>query len=271
MKLPLLGFRGLTGWIGFTLPILIQPGASAQSPFNGTWKVDLSESQSSRTPDVYELHAGIYRCSTCDPPVEVKADGRDYPFTGDPCYDTISVSVLNDRTVLETEKRNGKTVGTSRMTVAADGHSATMEWTESCNANGDVVSGKDLLTRVTSGSSGSHAISGSWVISKRVNRSENALVITTKIEGDTFSFLDPAGQGYTAKLDGTEAPIHGDLSGTTVSVKRVAQNVIEETDKRSGITKTINRFEISPDGKVMTVTITDVATGSSRKYVLHKQ
>ncbi len=36
---------------------------------------------------------------------------------------------------------------------------------------------------------------------KRVNRSENALVVTLKLEDDTFSFADPAGQSYAARLE----------------------------------------------------------------------
>jgi hypothetical protein len=83
---------------------------------------------------------------------------------------------------------------------------------------------------VAKGPNGAHAISGSWLISKRLNRSENALLVTLKLEGNTFSFADPAGQGYAAKLDGTEAPIAGDLSHTMVSVKRIDENTVEETD-----------------------------------------
>lgn len=66
------------------------------------------------------------------------------------------------------------------------------------------------------------------------NRSENALVVSLKLVGNAFSFADPAGQSYTAKLDGTETPFKGDLSGTMVSVKRIDENTIEETDNAMG-------------------------------------
>ena len=243
----------------------------SQSPFNGVWKVDLAESQSSTKTYAYLLQDNTYRCTTCDPPLSIRADGRDQKIAGEPCYDTVSLRVVDAWTTLETDKRNGETVGTSRMTVSSDGSSATFEWTESCNANGDVVSGKDILSRITKGPRGSHAVSGSWRLSKRVNRSQNALVVTLKLEGDTFSFADPAGQGYAARLDGTETPFKGSLSNTTVSVKRIDENTIEESDKQDGKVVEVTRFTLSADGKTMTVSVEDKVKGGIRQFVCHKQ
>jgi hypothetical protein len=245
--------------------------AMAQSPFEGVWKVDLAESESSTKIYAYLLQDSAYRCTTCDPPLDVTADGRDHKITGVACYDTVSLKVVDDWTTLETDERNGKTVGTSRMTVSSDGNSATFGCTESCNANGDVVSGKDILSRVSNGPGGSHAVSGSWRISKRVDRSENALVVTLKLEGDTFSFADPAGQGYTARLDGTETPFNGRVSNTMVSVKRIGENTIEESDKQDGKVIEVTRFTLSADGKTMTVSIEDKVKGGTRQLVCHKQ
>jgi hypothetical protein len=118
-----------------------------------------------------------YRCTTCDPPLDIKVDGRDQKVSGEACYDTVSFKAVDNWTTVETDKRSGKTVGTSKMTVSSDGNSATVDWTESCNAKGDVVSGRLILNRVAKGPRGSHAVSGSWQIVKRLNRSENALVI----------------------------------------------------------------------------------------------
>ncbi|SPF34195.1 conserved exported hypothetical protein [Candidatus Sulfotelmatobacter kueseliae] len=245
--------------------------AVAQSPFDGVWKAEPTEIDTPRAPEVYLLQDGAYRCPTCDPPLDVRADGRDQKVTGEPCYDTVGLQVVDDRTTLETDKRSGKTVGTSKMTVSSDGNSATIDWKESCNVNGDVVSETFILSRVAKGPRGSHAVSGSWQIVKRVNMSENAMVATLKLEGDTFSFVDPAGMSYAAKLDGTETPIKGDLSQTTVSVKRIGENTIEETDKRDGKVVEVIRFTPSPDGKTMTISIEDKVKGGTRQFVAHKQ
>jgi len=251
--------------------MLVQAMAMAQSPFEGVWKVDLAESESSTKIYAYLLQDGTYRCTTCDPPLDIRADGQDHKITGVACYDTVSLKVVDDWTTLETDKRSGKTVGTSRMTVSSDRNSATFEWTESCNANGDVVSGEDILGRVSKGPGGSHAVSGSWQILKRVDRSENALVVTLKLEGDTFSFADPAGQGYTARLDGTETPFKGSLSNTMVSVKRIGENTIVESDKQDGKVVEVTRFTLSTDGETMTVSMEDKVKGGTRQFVCHKQ
>jgi hypothetical protein len=115
--------------------MLVQAIAMAQSPFEGVWKVDLAESESSTKLYAYLLQDSTYRCTTCDPPLDIRADGQDHKITGVACYDTVSLQVVDDWTTLETDKRSGKTVGTSRMTVSSDGNSATFEWTESCNDN----------------------------------------------------------------------------------------------------------------------------------------
>lgn len=250
---------------------LVSFQASAQSVFDGTWKIDLNESAPSTTHSDYLLQDGIYRCTTCDPPLEIRADGKDHKITGEACYDTVSLKVVDAQTTEETDKKNGKTVGTTRMAVSPDGDTATVEWTESCNAHGDVVAGKDIMARVSQAPRGAHAISGSWRITKRLNRSENALVVTLKLEADTFSFADPSGQGYTARLDGTETPFKGDLSNTMVSVRRIDEHTIEETDKRGGRIVEVTRFTVSADGRTMTVSMEDKSSGTTRQFVCHKQ
>ena len=108
-------------------------------------------------------------------------------------------------------------------------------------------------------------------ISKRVNRSQNALAVTLKLEGDTFSFADPAGQRYAARLDGTETPFKGSLCNTVVSVKRIDENTIEESDKRDGKVVDVTRFTLSADGKTMTVFMEDKVKGGTRQFVCHRQ
>lgn len=242
----------------------------AQSPFDGTWRVVPGSEQFPTKPDVYLLQGGTYHCPTCDPPLEIQADGEDHRIAA-PCYDTVSVKMVDDRTIQETDKRNGKTVGTSRMEVSSDGKTATLEYTESCNAKGDVITGKNLLSRVAKGQRGSHAISGSWRTTKNLSMSENALVVTMKLEGDMFSFSDPTEQSYTAKLDGTDTPIKGDLSNTVVSVRRIEKNTVEQTNKSDGKIVEINRMTVSANGKTMTWSGGDKAKGTAWQFMAEKQ
>jgi len=259
----LLRFRS---WVLYLVPAL----AIAQSPFDGVWRYVPGSDRFPTRPDAYLLQDGTYHCPTCDPPLEVPADGQDHKIAAS-CYDTVSVKVVDDRTIQEVDKRSGKTVGTSRMTVAADGQTAIIDWTEMCNTKGDLVTAKKSMERVAKGPAGAHAVSGSWRILKYLDMSENALSITLKLEGNTFYFTDPAGYSFAAKLDGTDAPFKGDLENIMVSVKRIDQNTIEETDKRDGkVVRTI-RFTVRPDGKTMISSGGDRAKGTAWEFAAEKQ
>jgi hypothetical protein len=81
----------------------------------------------------------------------------------------------------------------------------------------------------------------------------------------------PTGQSYTAKLDGTEAPYKGDPGTTSVSVKRTDKNSFEETDKRDGKVIGIAKNTVSPDGKTLTVAVTDTLHGTTSQFEAKKQ
>jgi hypothetical protein len=72
-------------------------------------------------------------------------------------------------------------------------------------------------------------------------------------------------------LDGTETPVKGDLSNTMVSVKRIGENTIEETDKHDGKVVEVTCFTPSADGKTMTISIENKVKGTIRQFVAHKQ
>jgi len=249
------------------LPLL----ASAQSPFDGTWKVDMNKVDFPKKPDVYVLQNGMYQCKTCVPPIDVKANGEDQKITGHPYYDTIAIKVVNDHEIEETDKKNGKVVATSKTTVSPDGKTLMFEFTDSSNTNGAPVTGKGEAMRVAAGPAGSNAISGSWRTKKIENLSDNAITWTYKVDGDTLTMSNPTGQGYTAKLDGTDAPYKGDPGTTSVSVRKLPKDAIEETDKRDGKVIVIYRMTVAPDGKTMTIAITDKLRGTSSQFVAEKQ
>ncbi len=258
-------------WLGFLMWLMLPAAVIAQSPFDGTWKLDPDTAQIQAKPEVYLLKDGRYDCSTCDPPLHLKADGNDQIISGEPCYDTVNVKVVDGLTVEETYKKNGAIVETLRMTVSSDGNTATMDWGGKCNEKADLVTIKRILTRVAPVPPGAHAISGSWRLIKRVQVSDNAFTGTLKLEGATFSFSDPAGQGYTAKLDGTENPMKGTLGNEVVSVRRISEDTIKETHKENGKVTEIVTYTVSADGKTMIITIENKVGGSTTKYNAEKQ
>ena len=108
-------------WIGLLAAMLTPARVMAQSAFDGTWKIDLNQTQLPAKPGVYLLQNGTYHCRTCIPPIDVRADGLDHRVAGDSCYDTVNINVLDDRTVQETDKSKGKIVHTEKITVAPSG------------------------------------------------------------------------------------------------------------------------------------------------------
>jgi hypothetical protein len=204
------------------------PGlATAQSAFDGTWKVNMNKVELPEKPDVFLLQNGMYECKTCTPPIKVKADGQDQAVSGDPYRDTAAIKVISDREIQETDKKNGKTVGTATTTVSPDGNTLAVEFSDSSNSNAAPVTGKAEEKRVAKGPAGSHAISGSWRTVKYEGLSENAITWTYKVSGDELTMTNPTGQSYTAKMDGTEAPYKGDPGTTSVSVKLIGKDTLE--------------------------------------------
>jgi hypothetical protein len=258
-------------WFGLLTSLLMPVAAMAQSAFDGTWKIDLNKVQMPKKPDVYLLQDGMYHCKTCVPPIDIKADGEDQKVTGHPYYDAVNIKVVDDRTIEETDKKNGKTVATSKTTVSPDGNTANFEFTDSSNTNANPVTGKGENTRVAKGPAGSHAISGSWRTTKFENVSDNGLTVTYKTEGDSLSMSSPTGQSYTAKLDGTDAQYQGDPGTNGVSVKRLGKNTIEETDKRDGKAISVARMTVAADGKTMTIAVSDKLHGTTSQFVAQKQ
>lgn len=258
-------------WLCLLTALLLPMLAKAQSAFDGTWKTDLSTAKFPQKPDEYLLKDGMYHCKTCAPPIVVKADGQDQKVSGHPYYDTMSVKVVDERTIEEVDKKNGKTVATSKTWVSPDGNTLMFEFSDSSATNADPVTGKGSETRVSKGPAGSHAISGSWRMAKMESVSENGLTITYKIVGDSLMMSTPTGQGYTAKLDGTEAPYKGDPGTTSVSVKRIDANTLEETDKREGKVIGVARITVSADGKTIKVAFDDKLHGTQGEFSLIKQ
>jgi hypothetical protein len=255
---------------GFLVALLLPAVALAQNAFDGTWKIDLNNAKLPTKPDVYVLQDGMYHCKNCVPPIDIKADGTDQKVTGHPYYDTASIKVVDDHTIMETDKKDGKVVTTSKTTISADGKTAMFEFSDSSDTNADPVTGKGESTRVAKGPAGSHAISGSWRVTKIETVSDNGLMFTFKVDGDMLTMTSPTGQSYTAKLDGTDAPYKGDPGTNGVSVKRINKSTIEETDKRDGKVINVSRMTVASDGKSMKIAVDDKLHGTTSQFTAVK-
>src|SRR5476649_2905908 len=109
----------------FVGSVLLSTVGMAQSVFNGTWRPDPQIFSPERKPDVLALANGYYDCNTCQPSYSIKADGKDQPLLNNPFYDTLSITLVDDRTVTKIGKKAGKTTAEMKVTVSADGRTKT--------------------------------------------------------------------------------------------------------------------------------------------------
>lgn len=252
--------------------LLMPAMATAQSAFDGTWKFDINSAAFDKKPDIFILKDGMYSCETCVPPYKVKADGSDQAVSGHPYYDSVAIKVVNDHEIAETDKKGGKTVATSTSKVSADGNTVMFSFSDSSNTNGGpAVTGKGEAVRVAPGPAGSSVVSGSWRTSKIEGLSDNATIVKYMVMGNELMMTAPTGQMYTAKVDGTEAPMKGDPGVTSVSVKMTGKNMMEETDKRDGKAIGIFKMTIGPDGKTAKASFEDLLTHRTNTFVMMKQ
>jgi hypothetical protein len=260
----------LAAYVLFLVLVLWAPASSyAESPFDGTWCFNTGKSKLSPKPYVWLVNGGIYECSSCSPKIHVKADGQDQPVTGQ-FYDTISVREVDRKSIAITMKKNGKTVTEQIRTVSHDGNALTLKLAYHPENSDQTVSRELTFARVGKAPAGANGTSGSWRFDE-VNKSENGVTVTFKSSGDELSMSQPTGESYAAKLDGKDYPVKGEYDYNSVSLKRVDDRTIEQTDKRDGKIVGVSKKTVSRDGKKMTTVNTSKLTGRTETDISEKQ
>lgn len=127
--------------------------AQKPDPTIGTWKLNLAKSKFSPDPLAKSLTLRVepagegVRISVegVDPEgkpmswqVTAQYDGKDYPVTGSPLYDTYALKRINASTTESMQKKDGKVVFTNRRVVSKDGKVLTVTQTGT-NAQGKLV------------------------------------------------------------------------------------------------------------------------------------
>jgi hypothetical protein len=232
----------------------------AQSAFNGTWRAN-NQSMKYQGSNQYSLQNGIWRCDTCVPKIAIKANGRDHRvnsslYYGAPYAEMESVREVNDRSIEITDKVSGKVVSINKLSTSDDGKTLTTDW-KAISDNGKKNEGKFDSERVGGAPAGAgNKVSGEWRPVK-TNTSEDEITTTYKVTAGGLAMSDPTGDSYTAKFDGKEYPFKGDPGVTSISVKKIDENTVEETYLRKGKVITVARMTVDPDGKTMNVAVED--------------
>ena len=239
----------------------------AQSRFDGTWEMKMDTLEFSGTPEEYLLNDGMYHCLSCVPNVDVKTDGNDQKVTGHPTFDTISVRVVDSSSVEFAYKKEGQPTFACTETVSPDGTAMTEEFTETPLSQ--PVTGHAMFTRLSKGPAGSHALSGSWQMRTVKN-------VTTTGPTTTYETIknglrvSAGGREFEARFDGRDYPVQGD-PGQMVSLKRIGDDTIEQTEKQDGKVMRVMLITVSKDGKSMRIESTDKQRGGTMRYEAWKR
>lgn len=243
--------------------------AFPQSAFDGTWRLNTQIAQF-KGHDKFSLQNGTWQCDTCVPKVSIKADGQEHAVSGSPYYDALTVREVNDHTVESSSKLHAKPAGKNKMTVSDDGKTLTTEWSF-ISESGKEGNGKFTETRVGEAPAGANKVSGTWQLNKVEDASDSVSTVTYKVTDDGLSMSDPTGDSYTAKFDGKDYPYKGDPGTTSVSLKKIDANTIEETDKRNGKVVVVSRMTVGPDGKTMKIKLDDKLHDQKAEWTAEKQ
>jgi len=123
--------------------ILTVAAFAADSPFIGTWKLNVAKSKFSPTGPSFKsatvrteadgagLKSTVEGIDGAGQPINYVAsatlDGKPGTVTGSATMDSVSLKKINDRTVTGTAMKGGKTVYTDRRTVSKDGKTITIK------------------------------------------------------------------------------------------------------------------------------------------------
>jgi hypothetical protein len=130
------GFGVALGSAALVMSVFVTPARAADSSV-GTWKVNLAKSKYDpgpppKTPNVLKIEADGNGIKVTNDGVNAegqathvtysaKYDGKDYPETGNPNVDTISLKRIDANTTETITKKGGKVMLTSRTVVSNGG------------------------------------------------------------------------------------------------------------------------------------------------------
>lgn len=243
-----------------------------QGAFDGTWRPDYAPGPG-EGPDVVSLRGGLYECQSCHPPYRLPANGQDHAVMSHPRFETMAITVVDDRTVRQIGRRRGVVVFEATSIVTADDQGRTETWTAAMPVDGVLVPILVPMTAARDGGgrpvqfrthavrlgppdAGGHRLSGTWKVVARdlLNHDEDT---TYQIAAGSLTMTDRLERSFTASLDGTPAPYHGDPRFTGVSIRVIDERTIEESNLKGDLVVQVTRWHVDPDGTTMQVRFDD--------------
>lgn len=223
---------------------------AADDPFCGKWKLNMEKSKlTGEQVKIQDLGSNKYKWTVGNTVDTIAYDGTDQPAH---FGRTISMAPEGTNTWRMVIKKDGKTLSSMTHALSDDGTTQTIKGTET-KPDG-TTSDFNVVWKKVSGGSG---WAGTWENTDVKLSSPDQWQIEP-YESDGLTFNTPAYHDtLSMKFDGKEYEEKGPTvaPGSMSSGKRVDAHTLEVTDKVKGEVVDQTKFEVSPDGKTLTLTI----------------
>lgn len=235
---------------------------AADDPFCGKWKLNMEKSKfTGEQVKIQDLGGNKYKWT-----VGTRADTITYDGTDQAVHfgRTISMTREGANSWKMVIKKDGRVMSTMTHTISADGKTQKIKGTDT-KPDGTTSDFNVAWKKVSGGAPG---WAGTWEESVVKFTSPNEWDIEP-YAGDGLSFNTPAAQDtLRMKFDGKDYEEKGpDVApGSMSNGKRVNSHTLAVVDKVKGEVVDHTRYEVSADGKTLTLTIHD--TGQPKPLII---
>lgn len=238
---------------------------AADDPFCGKWKLNQEKSKiAGEQMKIQDLGGNKYKFTHGNESDTVAADGTDQPV-----HDgrTMAITAEGSNEWKMVIKMNGKVLSSMTHSLSSDGQTQTIKGTD-MRPDGSTSDFTVDLKRVGGGS----GWGGTWQSTDVKIGSPSEWQIE-QYENGGLTFNDASNQDVLSmKFDGKDYEEKGPnvAPDSMSSGKRVNDHTLEVTDKVKGKVMDHTRFEVSPDGKTMTLTIHETGQPNALTIVYDK-
>jgi len=223
--------------------------SAADSPWNGTWKLDPAKSQFTGQTFTYSERPGgmLHFEDGSTASYDFGLDGKEYKTFGNRMT---SWTPAGKNSWDRVTRADGKVLAKGHVVLSEDGKTLTMSF-GGTRPDGQEFHEDDVFTRV----SGTDGLAGTWRTAKVTNPTGPQTFIISSPSAGVLRYEIPdmkISVDYSA--DDTDYAIPGPTvpPGTTISFKRLGAKKIRYTMKINGKTDNIGVQSIAPDGRSYT-------------------
>lgn len=229
----------------------------SNSPFAGNWKVNAQKSDVSGDKLVIKRLAGDeMQLDTAGMSYKFKVDGKPYEafFTAKAAWKQV------DKNTWQVENTGGsKLLWTDTLVVSPDGKTLTVK-SKGVRPKGQSFEDTQTYTRVSGDS-----LVGEWQ-GKSFNVESVATIRFDADGADGLTLTMPGmDASVQARFDKQEHPVKGPLMPPqyTTTLTKVDERTVRYDEKQAGKPTFVRTFQVSADGRALTMTITPAAAGSA--------